>query len=226
MAGRAHRPQPGRQGRITARWVTYPDAPLTVVEQIRAISEEWVADKGLPEMGFTLGGLDELNDPAVACLLAVDAEGNVHAVTSWLPIHRDGKVVGATLDFMRRATNTEFRGVMEFLIASAAMAYRDHGMELLSLSGAPLARLERGRTPTAIQRQLDGLGRALEPVYGFRSLLAFKAKFQPEYRPLFLAYPDRTALPAVATALTRAYLPALSAGQITQLVRHLLQRRL
>lgn len=211
---------------ITARWVTYPDAPLTVVEQIRAISEEWVADKGLPEMGFTLGGLDELNDPAVACLLAVDAEGNVHAVTSWLPIHRDGKVVGATLDFMRRATNTEFRGVMEFLIASAAIAYRDHGMELLSLSGAPLARLERGRTPTAIQRQLDGLGRALEPVYGFRSLLAFKAKFQPEYRPLFLAYPDPTALPAVATALTRAYLPALSAGQITQLVRHLLQRRL
>ncbi len=51
---------------ITARWVTYPDAPLTVVEQMRAISEEWVADKGLPEMGFTLGGLDELNDPAVA----------------------------------------------------------------------------------------------------------------------------------------------------------------
>lgn len=213
----------GKAG-ITARWITYPDAPLTIVEQIRAISEEWVADKGLPEMGFTLGGLDELNDSAVACLIAIDAEDTVHGITSWLPIHRNGKVIGGTLDFMRRATDTEFRGVMEFLIATAAIAYRDADMEVLSLSGAPLAGLDRGQTATALQRQLDGLGRALEPVYGFRSLLAFKAKFQPEYRSLFLTYPDPAALPAIAAALTRAYLPTLSTSQTTQLVRRLLRR--
>jgi phosphatidylglycerol lysyltransferase len=34
---------------------------------------------------------------------------------------------------------------------------------------------------------LDLAGHALEPVYGFRSLLAFTAKFQPRYEPLFLA---------------------------------------
>ena len=37
------------------------------------LSEEWLAAKGLPEMGFTLGGLDELDDDAVRCLVAVDA---------------------------------------------------------------------------------------------------------------------------------------------------------
>ena len=29
------------------------------------ICEQWVVQKGLPELGFTLGGLDELPDPDV-----------------------------------------------------------------------------------------------------------------------------------------------------------------
>ena len=48
--GRHHRGVDRLRG--TRRWRS--------TDQIRAISEEWVADKGLPEMGFTLGGLDEL----------------------------------------------------------------------------------------------------------------------------------------------------------------------
>jgi lysylphosphatidylglycerol synthetase-like protein (DUF2156 family) len=51
---------------------------------------------------------------------------------------------------------------------------------------------------------LDFLGRVLEPVYGFQSLLAFKRKFQPEYHRLFMAYPDPVALPAIGLALARA----------------------
>jgi lysylphosphatidylglycerol synthetase-like protein (DUF2156 family) len=202
---------------ITAEWIAYRHAPLAVTDQIRAVSEEWVADKDLPEMGFTLGGLAELADDEVRCLIAVDANGTVHGVTSWLPVHRDGAVVGWTLDFMRRRDGG-FRGVMEFLIASAALALKEEGSEFLSLSGAPLARLDRGGQPDPLQRLLDVLGRALEPVYGFRSLLAFKAKFQPEYRPLFLCYPDPAALPTIALAITRAYLPDLTARRSARLL--------
>ncbi len=205
---------------ITAEWTAYAHAPLAITDQVRAISEEWVADKGLPEMGFTLGGLDELADDAVRCLVAVDADRTVHGVTSWLPVHRDGDVVGWTLDFMRRRENG-FRGVMEFLIASAVQRFQEEDVAFLSLSGAPLARLDRGEQPDAVQRLLDVSGRALEPVYGFRSLLAFKAKFQPEYRPLFLAYPDPAALPAIGIAIARAYLPDLTARQSARLFTHL-----
>jgi phosphatidylglycerol lysyltransferase len=150
-------------------------------------------------------------------------------VTSWLPVHRGGAVVGWTLDFMRRRASTPdgataVKGVMEFLIATAALRCRDEGAELLSLSGAPLARLDRGDEPSgALTQLLDVLGRALEPVYGFRSLLAFKAKFAPAYRPLHLLYPDPVALPAIARALGRAYLPELDARQGAQLARQLLR---
>jgi lysylphosphatidylglycerol synthetase-like protein (DUF2156 family) len=120
-----------------------------------------------------------------------------------------------------RRRETGFRGVMEFLIASAAQRFQQEGVAFLSLSGAPLARLDRGEQPDVVQRLLDVSGRALEPVYGFRSLLAFKAKFQPEYRPLFLAYPDPAALPAIGLAIGRAYLPDLTAGQSARLLSRL-----
>jgi lysylphosphatidylglycerol synthetase-like protein (DUF2156 family) len=205
---------------VTAEWITYTDAPLAITDQIRAISEEWIADKGLPEMGFTLGGLDELADDEVRCLIAIDTDRTVHGITSWLPIYHDGKLTGWTLDFMRRR-ESGFRGVMDFLIASAALRFQEEGAQLLSLSGAPLARLDRGEQPDALQNLLDVSGRALEPIYGFRSLLAFKAKFQPEYRPLYMAYPDAAALPAIATAIGRAYVPHLGTGHALHLLRQL-----
>ncbi|MHA6765182.1 bifunctional lysylphosphatidylglycerol flippase/synthetase MprF [Streptacidiphilus sp. PAMC 29251] len=209
----------GKAG-ITAQWFTFPTAPLYVQEQIRALSEEWVADKGLPEMGFTLGGLDELDDPRVRCLVALDGEGRLHGVTSWLPSYRDGEPIGWTLDFMRRSAEG-FRGVMEFLIASAALGFKDEGAEFLSLSGAPLARIERGEQAVPLQRVLDVAGRVLEPVYGFRSLLAFKAKFQPAYHPLYMAYPDPAALGSIGSAIGRAYLPHTSPAQMLRFSRGL-----
>jgi lysylphosphatidylglycerol synthetase-like protein (DUF2156 family) len=70
-------------------------------------------------------------------------------------------------------------------------------------------------------RILDLVGHALEPVYGFRSLAAFKSRFKPEYRALYLYYQDPLHLPAIGRALTRAYLPGLSLAQGARLVRKL-----
>ena len=56
---------------ITAQWWSFRDMPPDIAGQIRQISGSWVADKGLPEMGFMLGGLAELYDPDVRCLVAV-----------------------------------------------------------------------------------------------------------------------------------------------------------
>ena len=75
-----------REG-ITAEWWGYPEMPPELQGQVRQISGKWVADKGLPEMNFMLGGLDELDDPNVRCLVAVDADRKLHAITSWLPVY-------------------------------------------------------------------------------------------------------------------------------------------
>jgi len=199
---------------IAAEWWSYSEMPADLVDQIRQISERWVADKGLPEMGFTLGGLEELNDPNIRCLIAMGTDRRVHAITSWMPVYESSQPVGWTLDFMRRNTDPgTSHGVMEFLIATAGMTFRAEGARFISLSGAPLARLDRGEQPCAVQRLLDMMANAMEPVYGFQSLLHFKSKFQPDYHPLYLTYPDPAALGSIATAIGRAYLPNLTSRQ-------------
>ena len=207
-----------REG-ITATWSSWQQLPSSTTRQIEAISEEWVAERELPEMGFTLGGVDEMRNPAVRTLVAQDEAGTVLAVTSWLPSHREGRVVGWTLDVMRR-TGAAPNGVMEFLVASAADRMREDGIERLSLSAAPLAQAsDTAPANEGVQDLLDLVGGVLEPVYGFRSLLKFKLKFGPELHPLVLAYPDPVALPAIGIAVVRAYLPDLSLRQAVALAR-------
>ncbi len=192
---------------ISYRQVILAEEPWAVRAQARAISQQWVGDKGLPEMGFTLGGIDEALDPAVRVGLAVDGDGSVHGITSWLPVFAPGATVrGWTLDVTRRR-NDGFRPVSEFLIASACLAFQAQGAEFVSLSGAPLARTDTSGQPPAVERLLDSLGAVMEPHYGFRSLHAFKSKFSPRYEPLYLAYRDDGDLPRIGIALTKAYLP-------------------
>lgn len=183
-------------------------------------------------MGFTLGGLAEVDDDDTRLLLAVDAEGTVQAVTSWMPIHRDGAVVGLTLDVMRRREGG-FRPAMEFLIARAALDAQAEGLEILSLSGAPLARsglvtedpdaAAHVPTSTLLDPVLEVLGNLLEPVYGYRSLLAFKAKFAPRFVPLYLAVPDIVDAPTVGLAIARAYLPDLGAADAARFAQKLVR---
>ncbi|WP_147430054.1 bifunctional lysylphosphatidylglycerol flippase/synthetase MprF [Frondihabitans australicus] len=203
---------------IEAVWTRYADLGAGQLDQIEQLSEDWVAGKRLPELGFTLGGLEEMDDPDVRLMLAVDDAGRVLAVTSWLPTWRAGVVVGWTLDFMRRQDDA-MNGIMEFLIAQVALRAQQDGVEFVSLSAAPLATVpgEAGAT-SQTERLLAALSRMLEPAYGFRSLLTFKLKFQPELSPLLMAYPDPVQLPAIATALTRAYLPGLSPRTVAALL--------
>ncbi|RXZ49248.1 rhomboid family intramembrane serine protease [Agromyces fucosus] len=210
---------------MTTVWTSWDELPLATLAEIEAISEEWVAEKELPEMGFTLGGIEELKDPEVRLMLAVGPDGRLQAVTSWLPVHRDGSVIGWTIDFMRRADGS-MNGIMEFLIASAALHMKDTGAEVLSLSGAPLATkpLEPGETPpepTVMTRLLDFLASTLEPAYGFSSLFRFKAKFNPDYETISMAYPDPLALPTIGLAIGKAYLPEVSPAEAVALVKTL-----
>jgi lysylphosphatidylglycerol synthetase-like protein (DUF2156 family) len=206
----------GKEG-VQYRMVVLADQSWALVTQVRAVSEEWVGDKGMPEMGFTLGGVDEALDPQTRVGLAIGADGAVQGVTSWLPVHNgSGEVDGWTLDLMRRRTEG-FKPVMEYLIASSCLAFQAEGARFISLSGAPLARAPDAAPAAPLERLLDAFGGAMEPYYGFRSLHSFKTKFKPRYEPMYLAYRDEADLPRIGVALARAYLPDTSLRSLARL---------
>jgi lysylphosphatidylglycerol synthetase-like protein (DUF2156 family) len=197
-----------REG-IRFRMVKLADEPWNVLAQVRAISEQWTGEKGLPEMRFTLGTVEEALDPEVLLGIAVDDEGNLHGVTSWLPVYGgEGRIVGWTLDLMRRRDGG-FGPVMEFLIGSSAMEFSQRGYEFVSLSGAPLVRPE-GLEPGPIDQILATIAGLIEPLYGFASLHRFKQKFNPRHASMYLLYRDEGDLPRIGVAITKAYLPDAS----------------
>jgi lysylphosphatidylglycerol synthetase-like protein (DUF2156 family) len=206
----------GKEG-VEFRMLVLAEQSWALVSHVRAMSEEWVGGKGMPEMGFTLGGVDEALDPNTRVGIAFGADGSVQGVTSWLPVHSgQGRVEGWTLDLMRRRTEG-FRPVMEYLIASSCLAFQAEGARFVSLSGAPLARAPGDAPAAPLERLLDSFGGAMEPFYGFRSLHSFKTKFKPRYAPMYLAYRDEADLPRIGVALARAYLPDTSLRSLARM---------
>ena len=195
---------------VTMEVTRWQDSTPVVTDQLRAISGGWVSGKALPEMGFTLGTLREADDPEVRLHLAFDVDRTIEGFTSWMPVAEDGQVVGWTLDLMRRR-DQGFRPVMEFMIGSSAMRFKEEGYRFMSLSAAPLAKapdhLGGNSDQQVLQRLLDFLATTLEPYYGFQSLYAFKQKFKPEHHPMYLMFPDTTALAEIGIAVARAYMP-------------------
>ncbi|MFC4223854.1 phosphatidylglycerol lysyltransferase domain-containing protein [Lysinibacter cavernae] len=204
-----------REG-ISFRMSNLNEESWAVLAQVRAISEGWVGDKALPEMGFTLGGVDEALDPNVRVGIAIDEDGSLHGVTSWLPVYgRGGVVRGWTLDLMRRREGG-FKPVMEFLLISSALTFKDEGAEFASLSGSPLAHSGTGNVGK-FEGLLDAMSGMLEPFYGFQSLHTFKAKFAPRYEPMYLLYRDEADLPRISIGLIRAFVPSASTAELVRL---------
>ncbi|MHA2788752.1 bifunctional lysylphosphatidylglycerol flippase/synthetase MprF [Corynebacterium sp. S7] len=207
---------------VRAEWTTWNELDFDTRERVIALSEAWVAEKALPEMGFTLGGLEELKDPDTSLLLAIDEKGAVHGVTSWLPVYKEGKIDGYTLDFMRRDAQG-WRPAIEFLIAEAMIHANGEGIEWISLSGAPLMR--SGEPEGLLDTLLDRAGDSIEPLYGFRSLASSKNKFHPGHTSWVLAYDDELALPAIGQAVVSCYLPTMRASDTVAVARAWLQAR-
>lgn len=213
---RTARNNANKQG-IYSRWVLWSELDMVEKEQIIALSEEWLSQKSLPEMGFTLGTVAELSDSETKLLLAYDQEGTLHGVTSWLPVYQEGQVIGYTLDFMRRSTHG-FKAVIEFLISEAVLVAQAEGKQWISLSGAPLA-TPQPEHPNFLESTLEFIARSIEPLYGFRSLAASKNKFQPEHGSWYLCYNDELLLGSIAVAVCSSYLPTAKLRDVESVIR-------
>ena len=201
---------------VSTRWTTWEELDIASIARISALSEDWVSDKALPEMGFTLGGLEEMMVTGTRLLLAESADGTLHGVTSWMPVYENGAIAGYVLDVMRRNEHG-FKGVIELLISEAMLIAQSEGLAWISLSGAPLA--GQPDEPNWLDVALNRIGEEVEPLYGFRTLAASKRKFQPEEHPWYLCYHDELKLPSIALATMHAYLPDMKAKDAVSAVK-------
>jgi phosphatidylglycerol lysyltransferase len=167
-------------------------------EQLEEISQEWLEEKRIGELGFSLGrfSLEALFEVPV---FIADLQGRIEAFCTWLP-YGGGKAV--VLDLMRKRT-VMVAGTMDYLIAHSLLQLKAEGYAEASLANAPLANVSQPSTP--LDRGVALLFDNMNAFYGYKNLFQFKKKFAPRWEGRYLIYPKGADLPRVAYALARVH---------------------
>ncbi|HSD65197.1 MAG TPA: phosphatidylglycerol lysyltransferase domain-containing protein [Vicinamibacteria bacterium] len=196
-----------RMGLAVRRYDRAQKAEPAVDGQLEEISEEWLAEKRLGEMGFSLSrfSLEALDRAFVFLCLEGD---RVIAFTTWRP-YRNGRA--ALLDLMRKRKDAP-SGTMDLLVARALEELRAAGLEEASLANAPLANV--GEPRGGLEKGVSLLFENLNAFYGYKNLFQFKKKFAPRWEGRHLVYPRGADLPRVAYALAGIH----GAGGLRRLV--------
>ena len=177
-----------------------PPIAKSLLQELRAISDQWLAQMEGAEKKFSLGWFDD--DYLRECEIAVvhDKAGNPVAFANIIPEYQNPE---ATIDLMRHQTEIE-RGTMDYLFVSMfqhfkALGYRGFNLGLAALSGV-------GAAPesTRMEKGMHYLYEHLNQFYNFQGLRAYKDKFHPEWEPRYIVYPTIASLPDVAVGLVRA----------------------
>lgn len=152
------------------------------LDALRAVSDAWVAEHKVREKRFSLGAFEDdyLRSQPVAVLRQ---EGRIIAFASLLLTDEKEE---ASIDLMRFLPGSP-NGVMEFLLLSLILHFQREGHACFTLGMAPLAGLSASTAAPMWHR----VGRMVfehgERFYNFSGLRSFKSKFQPEWRPRYLA---------------------------------------
>jgi lysyl-tRNA synthetase class 2 len=173
--------------------------------EIDGLERAWRRGRRLYGFAMGMGGYDTELCPDDLYVLARSPTGELGAAMRF--VSHCGKL---SLDTMRRVGATP-NGLNEALVCRALEVAREAGVTQVSLNYAGLAHLVRG-TPPAGRLQRWGrqlLLAALGRHFQMERLVRFNEKFSPEWRPRYLVYESRGALPRTVVRVLQAegYLP-------------------
>jgi phosphatidylglycerol lysyltransferase len=163
-----------------------------VMEQLRAVSDDWLTLRAGAEKGFSLGFFksDYISRFPVA---VIEQAGRVVAFASLWP---GPQKVELSVDLMRFDHHAP-RDVMEGLFVHVMMWGKQQGYQRFSLGMAPLSGFETSPIAPLWNRLASFLYQHGEAVYNFQGLRAYKEKFDPVWHPRYLAYPGGLRLPHI-----------------------------
>ncbi|MCM2293545.1 bifunctional lysylphosphatidylglycerol flippase/synthetase MprF [Allorhizobium sp. BGMRC 0089] len=153
-----------------------------ILEDLRAVSDAWLAQHKTREKGFSLGAFTDdyiVSQPVIV----LRREGRIVAFAN---IMVTDTMAEASIDLMRFAPDAP-KGSMDYLFVSLLTALRSEGHRHFNLGMAPLSGLSRREIAPVWDRIANTFYEHGERYYNFKGLRAFKAKFHPEWQPRYLA---------------------------------------
>jgi phosphatidylglycerol lysyltransferase len=201
----AHR----RAGRDGAQFEVIPRAALgAALDELRAVSDAWLAAKNTAEKRFSLGFFDERYLLNFDCGVVRRGGAIVAFANLWRGASRE-----LSVDLMRYNDDAP-KGVIDYLLIECMLWGKGQGYRWFNLGMAPLSGLEEH----ALAPTWHKLGRLVqrygEMFYHFEGLRKYKEKFLPVWRPRYLAAPD-----GLATAGALLDVTALISGGVSKVLR-------
>ncbi|QGZ96326.1 GNAT family N-acetyltransferase [Terricaulis silvestris] len=165
-----------------------------VFDQLRPVSDVWLAAHGGREKAFSLGAFDP---PYLSrCAIATVRMGGRVIAFANIWVTADGK--RGALDLMRFDPEAAPNGLMDFLFVEILLWAQAHGLATFDLGMAPLAGLAEEKKYASLFARVGRLVHERgEQFYGFQGLRAFKDKFHPRWEPRYIAAPGAWTLPIV-----------------------------
>lgn len=177
-----------------------PPLPDELLEELRAISDEWLTMMHGTEKRFSLGWFEDdyIRNSPIAAVHA--PEGWVSAFANIVPEYQLNEV---NIDLMRHRRPME-NGTMEFLFVSMFQWARESGYDTFNLGLSALSGVGEKPGDPAIEKVMHFVYEHVDQFYNFKGLHAFKEKFHPQWSPRYLVYPGAANLAQAWLAVTQA----------------------
>lgn len=188
QALRTARNRAGREG--LSFEVLERGAAMIEAEGLKTVSDSWLSRQKGGEKGFSMGRFD-LGYLARTRLAVVRSEGRIIAFANlW-------ETPGAVAVDLMRYGGAAPPYVMDYLFAELLMWAKAQGVERFGLGGAPLSGLDEHRLAPLLTRLGALLFEEGGALYSFKGLRAYKEKFDPVWKPRYLAAPASAPMAAV-----------------------------
>jgi phosphatidylglycerol lysyltransferase len=192
----------------TFEMVTRGAAVAAILPELRAVSDAWLAAKNAAEKRFSLGFFEE----RYISHFDVGVVRHQGAVVAFANLWRGGSTE-LSVDLMRYNEDAP-KGVVDYMLIECMLWGKAQGFRWFNLGMAPLSGLEEH----ALAPTWHKLGRIVqrygETFYNFEGLRKFKEKFDPVWRPRYLAAPDGLAMAGALLDVT-----ALISGGVRNVLR-------
>ena len=183
--------------------VFLPPLAGELLDDLQAVSDEWLTIMHGVEKRFSLGSFDDDYIRHCPVMVVQSADGSISAFANAIFVGHADRPRQAAVDLARRGKHVE-NGAMEFLFAALLQWAKSQGCQTFSLGLSALA--GDGGVPhePSAESALHALFKHISHLYSFRGLHQFKEKFHPEWSPRYLVFPTWASLPQVTLALARA----------------------
>jgi phosphatidylglycerol lysyltransferase len=181
------------------------DKVSLILKELETISDAWLAKKNTREKKFSLGFFNE--DYLKHFPIGVVRKGE--KIVAFANILAGAEKEELTVDLIRYLPGEAPRDVMDYLFINLMLWGKQEGYKVFNLGMAPLSGLDRYPLELLWNRIGAFIFHRAEYFYNFQGVRAYKNKFNPTWKPRYLAFSGRLSLPKVL-----ADTAALSSGGV------------